>query len=370
MKIVFIPSLPYTYRDHKRLGVELFLEKGYDVEVMDIHKVLIPGYKEKVNIEYFTFEKHWEPNNIEEIVERCKKLSENDFIFFYINEVTILHKIQEKAKAKFITFIGGSIPISSVYCKKLLHYKLQFKNLIKNLLPKYKIKPFSTDYFISGSPKDELIFPYLINKNTKVYKSNSRDYNLCLKSEPFQTINKYCVFLDTDVIDASDYILSKEGKKDNLDNYLRKIISFFKLIEKKFMVSVIISAHPKSRIYKNKTELEGIKIVHGKSVELVQGSEFVINEGTTAISYAIFFQKPIIFFTFKEIDFFYEYTCTFAKELKKAIINIDKLDFDLFQKELLNFTYYDYYKNQYLTYFDAKQDTFEMVEKEIFQKNA
>ncbi|MBE0497530.1 MAG: hypothetical protein IBX45_14025 [Campylobacterales bacterium] len=366
MKILFIPNLPYTLRDHKRFGVEFFLSRGYGVEVMDVHKVLMPGYKEKVNIEYYTFDKHWEPKDESEIIERVKKLSEEDIIFFYGNEVRILHVMKFHTKAKFMTYVGGSIPTSTVFCSKVLYFKLQFKKFIKSLIPKYRIKPFSTDYFVSGSPKDELVFPYLIGKNTKIYQSNSRDYNLCLKSKPFASDEKYCVFLDTDALDASDYVLFGEDKKGDFDAYFKKLIGFFGWVEREFGVKVIISAHPKSRIYKDKNEIQGIKVVHEKSVELVQGSEFVITEGTTAISYGVFFKKPLIIFTFKEISFFHEHCCTFAKELNKAIVNIDNLDKKIFLRELENTSGYDYYKFNYLTYKDERTDTFEMIEKELF----
>lgn len=74
MKIIFIPNLPYTYRDHQRFGVEYFLKRGYDVEVMDVHHILLPGYKEKVNIDYWTFDKHYEPQKINELIAKYSKL--------------------------------------------------------------------------------------------------------------------------------------------------------------------------------------------------------------------------------------------------------------------------------------------------------
>ena len=92
MKIVFIPNLPYTYRDHKRFGAEYFINKGYDVEVMDIHNVLIPGYKEKVDIEYFKFENHWEPKSEEDILQRVKELTK------YVDTKEDLEQVEEMMK--------------------------------------------------------------------------------------------------------------------------------------------------------------------------------------------------------------------------------------------------------------------------------
>lgn len=369
MKIVFIPNLPYTYRDHKRFGVEYFIDKGYDIEVMDVHNILIPGYKDKIKIEYYTFEKHWEPESVEEIIENVKKLSKNDYIFFYIagyDAIKLLNKMKVNSQASFITYVGGSIPITTVHCTFFDYLKTNIKKFIKKFIPKYRLK-FDTDYYVSGAPNDEIIFSNLITEKTKIIKSNSRDYNLCLKSNLYRNKKKYCVFLDTDIIDASDYVLFGSDAIKDVETYLKKLVKFFQWVEKEYNLDVIIAAHPKSRIYKNKNVLEGFKIVHGKSAELVHGSEFVINEGTTAVSYAIFFNKPLIFFTFREIDFFNHHLCAFTKELRKEIIDIDKICKYEFDKELKNKARYKYYKNNYLTYEDKNIDTFQMIEKEIFK---
>ena len=369
MKIIFIPNLPYTYRDHQRFGVEYFLLAGYDVEVMDAHKILVPGYKEKVPIDYWTFDHYYEVSSTQEAINRVKNLSTDDYIFFYGNGNELIHfltQLQQNSSAKFITYVGGSIPISFNYCNILKKIVLTIKVTLKRLIPKYRTLKFNTDFFVSGSPKDELMFPSLIGKKTKIIRSNSRDYNLCLETKPYPHERSYCVFLDTDVIDASDYILFKDKTEKNIDIYQKKISDFFRWIEKEFNIDVIISAHPKSRIYKDSNDFHGFKVVHGKSAELVCGSAFVLNEGTTAVSFAVFFNKPLIFFTFKEIEFFYEYCCVFSKEFKKSIIDIDYIDKPLFESELKNNSGYLDYKNNFLTYTDEKITTFKLIEKELY----
>lgn len=368
MKILFIPNLPYTYRDHQRFGVEYFLAKGYDVEVMDVHHILLPGYKEKVNIDYWTFDKHYEPRDINEVIDRVKQLDQNDFIFFYIagnDAVYLLNTLKANTSAKFMTYVGGSIPVSTVFCRYTSMLKNALIHIVKALIPKYKDIPFETDFFISGSPKDEKIYPYLIGKKTKLIKSNSRDYDLCLATVGYEYEKPYCVFLDTDVIDASDYVIFGDDPAKDSQAYLNKIIRFFKWIEEKFVIDVIIAAHPKSRLFYGKDTIDGIKIVHQQSASLVKNSQFVLTEGTTAISYAVFFKKPIVFFTFELIHFFYEHCCSFAKELDKKMINIDHLDVEeekLIQDELQNTKKYDYYKTTYLTYSNTAVSTFETID--------
>jgi len=363
LKIVFIPNLPYTYRDHERFGVKYFIDKGYDVEVLDIHKILIPGYKEKVKIDYWTFDLHIEVENKCDLLNKIKSLKANDFIFFYIaggDANILLHEMRKVTKAKFITYMGGSIPDSTEPCGIVNNMKLFMYMLIRKIMIK---KVFSTDYYVSGSKKDEIIFSDLIGKKTKVIQSHSRDYNLCLSTKGYKHDAPYCVFLDTDVINASDYELFDIKAEKNIENYLKKLIIFFKWIEENFRVDVIIAAHPKSRIYLHKDNIDGIKIVHSQSSALVKNSEFVINEGTTAVSYAIFFKKPLFFFTLSEISFF-QHTCSFAKALDKNIINIDRVTFSTYKEivnELKNYQSYEKYKKNYLTYADNKISTFDLI---------
>lgn len=367
MKIIVIPNFGYTERDHKRFGVEYLQDSGIDTYVMDVTSVLHPGKQEKIKIDYFRCKNYIELFALEEVLNFVKQLNSDDYILFYIADSKFLNLLKKNTSAKFITYVGGSIPSSTTFCNFYDKLKFYAKKIIKNFLKKYKIENFNTDFFISGSPKDEKIFPFLIGPNTKLVKSNSRDYNLCLGTNPFFYEKKYCVYLDTDVIDAADYTILDMDVKTNKELYFKTLIGFFKWIEDHFKIEVIISAHPSSRIYKDKKEIEGIKIIHGQSNSLVKGSEFVINEGTTAISYAIFFNKPLIFFTFREIDFFYKYVCAFAKELNKHIINVDDLDLKLFQQELHNVDKFNYYKFTYLTYDDTKEDTFGMLKREILE---
>ena len=340
------------------------MDLGYEVEVLDVHNILLPGYKERVKIDYWTFESHVEIKNKKELFEKIQLLDSNVFIFFYIagkEAEQLLCSMREHTKAKFITYVGGSIPITTEPCSQLKSIEFAAKRIIKKII---KRKVFETDYYVSGSKKDEIIFESLIGKNTKIIKSHSRDYNLSLSTIGYKMDKPYCVFLDTDVMNASDYQIESVEVDATIEEYLSKLIVFFKWVEKNFSCCVIIAAHPKSRVYLGKDQIEGIVIVHGKSSELVKHAKFVMNEGSTAVSYAILFNKPMFFFTSNEISFF-KHTCSFAKSLGKNIINIDFLSEKTkikIKNELKNTDEYEVYQQNYLTYSNNKVNTFEMLD--------
>lgn len=372
MRIVFMPMLPLTQRDYEFLGIKYFRENGYDVSVLETHQLLLPEYENEVQLNYFSFENYIKPNSINELLKFIKNLSSVDFIFFYLaskDGVKLLNQIKNSSNVKFITYVSGSIPGTSSPCG--------IKNIVKRKLMPYirgiqyflGIGTFQTDYYFTGAPKDELIYPYLKTHKTKHIKLHSRDYERCLNIEAYKSEQPYCLFLDTDVVNASDYeLFGIKINENDSKNYHIKLIKYFKWIENRFNLKVIISAHPKSRVYKDLNDYFGFRVVHDKSPELVKGCEFVINEGTTAVSFPIYFGKSIVFFTMNEISFFYNYACSYTKALKKSMLKVDTLNEDLFEQmklELQNKIGYEYYKYNYLTYKDTDLCNFELINNEL-----
>ncbi|WP_372998856.1 hypothetical protein [Sulfurimonas sp.] len=373
-RIVFIPLLPLIERDYKYLGINYFKERGFDVSILETHQFLLPGYKEAVNIKYAKFDNIYEPETLNDLFKFINNLSENDYIFSFGTTpegVKLLNKMRINTNAKFVTYVSGSIPLTSAPCGVLNNLKRAIAPVLRKFLFRYGIGTFESDIYITGAPKDELVYPFLAGPKTKKIHGHGRDYEMCMTTNSYSN-KPYCVFLDTDVINASDSVIFKDifGKDEdkNIIDYQKKLVNFFKWIEKNMSVEIIISAHPKSRIFLNKETFHGYKIVFDSSPSLVKSSEFVINEGSSAIMFAIYFNKPILFFTMKEISFFYDFPCSFTKALNKKIIPIDDLNslkIEDIKDELNNKRKYNYYKYNYLTYENDLESVFKIIEDEL-----
>lgn len=355
MKIVVLPNLPYTYRDHLRFGVKELLEKGYMVDVLDVHHILHPGYKTSVNIEYFTFDSHYEPLTKEDLLQNVQMLDKEDLILSYLgsNAVQLMKEIKKHTDARIAMYLGGAIPLKGI--------TFDIPEVLPQSSEEYLFEP---DLLISGSPAELMINQFVKVGNAQFIRSNSRDYNLCLSVKGYQHDKQYCVYLDTDLIDASDYVLFGKSVEADISMYMEKLFRFFTWIEETYKIDVIIAAHPKSRVYQGKSMVNGFKVEHFQSAELVKNSEFVLNEGTTSVSFAVFFNKPLIFFNFQEILFF-EHCFSISKELGKQIIDLDDFDETMFQQELSNKSGYKSYKLKYLTYDDTNIGTFDQLDKLI-----
>ncbi|MDE2223586.1 MAG: hypothetical protein KGK03_11010, partial [Candidatus Omnitrophica bacterium] len=105
---------------------------------------------------------------------------------------------------------------------------------------------------------------------------------------------KICIFIDDAQIFSYDYDVLRMKKMDG-QRYLDKMNSLFNRIEKETGLDIVIAAHPASRYEEYPGAFKGRKIIKGKTIELVAKCRLVIEHSSTAISYAIFFNKPVLF---------------------------------------------------------------------------
>ena len=118
-------------------------------------------------------------------------------------------------------------------------------------------------------------------------------------------------------------------------------------------MEVIIAAHPKSA-YDN-CAFGQRKIINGATNELIKDSRFVILHDSTAVSYAVLYEKPMMFVFQQSVDVFrfdsnYSSIIAFHKELGGELINIDNInDLDVLSIPIVDKEKYNLYKYEYLT---------------------
>ena len=146
------------------------------------------------------------------------------------------------------------------------------------------------------------------------------------------------------------------GKKTYMTNevWYPSLVRFFDELEKLSNVTVEIAAHPKTS-HQSKPPYFGFRnVYYGKSREMVSESDFVITRGSTAISYAVIYKKPVIFIysnQMKEGKLAMASTNRMSELLGTQPVNIDeKLTKESLKKLLeVNESCYQDYKNNYLT---------------------
>jgi len=244
-----------------------------------------------------------------------------------------------------------------------------YKNILKfnhftfnQLLQKFYEKFYELSYLNLN-----LIQPYSINfyagnqsKKTRVNAKKNVPINLCDYDQYVKVKNdikegeeakKYAVFLDINLPyqrDLSYLNLPKIEPK----LYFDALNAFFIKIEEKFNISVVISSHPKSN-YAKRTFLNR-RIIKLDTASLVKNSSFVISHHSTSISYAVLFNKPILFIYTNEMIRLYrkniiEEINYIANFFKLDPVNIDNISDCEILIPKINTNKYIEYKYKYIT---------------------
>jgi len=216
-------------------------------------------------------------------------------------------------------------------------------------------------YFLFGGNKAKSNF-ILIGKKTKIVKVNSLNYSNYLSVKESKNDFKgkeYFVFLDQNIVKSSDSSFRNESFEYDVQSYYRNLNELFKSIENYFNVKIIISLHPKANDKNFTLFFKKYKIVRlPSSIELIKHSKGVITSYSTAIDFAILYNKPIIMFTNNEINLYkYPIIEAFSKYLDISVVNIDN-KYNLRKEDVVNKANYGKYISDFLVNESDKSLTF------------
>jgi hypothetical protein len=114
--------------------------------------------------------------------------------------------------------------------------------------------------------------------------------------------SKYCVFLDQMLATHCDFGKTISTSPVTAEKYFSSLKRFFNLIEAKLGMPVIIAASPRAN-YDTTPEIFGHRsIIQDETLELVANSDLVLIHSSTAVSFAILYDKPILVIKTNEMD--------------------------------------------------------------------
>lgn len=284
--------------------------------------------------------------------------------------------VQNKLGFNSVTYDNSGVPL--IWTKNI---KKTIKYTIRNILKRFYILVFNftqayPNYCIYAGNEKERNKKYFskIKKKTKFLAGNSWDYNNILLNidSPFDQTKiskKKAVLLDgAGPMFGSDDIAI--GKKTFLtvNKWYPSLNRFLNKLEKKTNLEVEIAAHPKTFYKKNDKTFGGRNIIYGKTLELVRNSDFVITRQSTAISYAIFFKKPVIFIYSNELkkdSLAMAGVSKISKLLNTSPINIDENLEDISKYLIVDKFCYEAYVKNYLTSTNNSKTNAQILLKDI-----
>lgn len=361
LKVIYFYYLPLT----KKLEDDFYLKElnnnGVNTEYWDITNLYfrdlkIPDTINRSYIRYF--------DNLKQFNDAVGEEEINNTIFIPLiswgwREVKIF-RVLTRHKCRIYSYCGGLLPN---YSRRTLETIISNLNihLFKKTL-RCELQRLATLYLKLGIIKrPDAVFTMgrmaalLQEKGSKIIPINHSDYDryMSVRDKTERLIGcRYCVFLDDYMAHHVDLRICNVKPIDPA-KYYDSLNKFFDAIEGRFLVKVVISAHPKSDYKDN--YFGGRKIYISKTNELAKDCEFAITSVSTSINYPILYKKPIVLYYTDDIKkkfaiiSSHTQTITMARVLDCSIYNIDHISGKDITVKNVNAEKYDAWKYTFLT---------------------
>lgn len=370
-RIIYFIESPLSQFDYERYGVKILLQNGFIVEFWDFTEFLYPQVLKYDKKNLLKSDKILRFNNLSSALIAIDNITERDFVIIHIGfsyKHLKIYKHLSKSKVKYLVTQLSNIPIVNIkkknYFLKLMKALLQPHKILNYFYTRipYKVFGIREADFVLAAGTNSKSNSYPIGKNTEFIWAHTYEYDQFLSNKNLQYSNnyeKYCVFIDQNIPFHVDFFYDGIVSICDPDEYYCKLESFFSYIENNFNMKVIIAAHPRSDVIVLKKYFREREITKGSTFFDIKNSSLVLSHYSTAILFAILFNKPILFLTNdsfidNELDL---NISNFAMVLGRSVINIDhdyKLDFT---KELLvNLEKYSIYIEHYVKKKDSPQE--------------
>lgn len=351
----------YRFRDFDWQRFEFdYLTPHVEIHVHELIDALTPEFgaayanqSELPNVLRFSSIRSWH--------KEFNKVSQNSLIFSFIHitsfKLLVLNILIKSSGSKIVAFRTGGVPVSSL---RLDPNKRDLPQSIKNSLHFVRrnlLRIVRPDFVVVGGSEELLRVKRDFPKSVKVVLANSSDFSNRIRlAEINQDVKKISVYLDTGFPGfPRDEVLEKTIEYVRAEEWYPKLNLFFEEVETSLDTKVNISIHPK-HIGRDHQPLFGERAtIGGQTAELVSQCELVIATNSTAISYAVAFNKPLILVTCDSIEQ--------AQQLKKfeirscsvetgaTIFNIDReySEHEIRAALVIDHEKYESYKQKYLT---------------------
>ena len=324
--MLILISWPFNNRAYTRLGIDTLEANKVEFKILNLFELLYPESKECsfdriVHENEITIQSLWELKNY---------FKKDEIILNYLN-------IKRKTLKVFLllsAFRVNYISISNMPIPSKKNQKLKILNFFLH----------ESKYGAVVQRKEE----YPFSRRTKFIYIHSIDYDTMIrferKSQDRIVKENYIVFLDQNLPFHLDFKRNNTKPYVTAEKYYTSLNNYFDYLEKKLNKKVVIASHPNSdgKKYFNKI------CIKDNTINLIKYSDSVLIHCSTALSFAIIYNKPISMIVTDEIvsskmQIFNKFL---SKELAIPMINIDKSREINFVESNENFLQY---KSKYIT---------------------
>jgi hypothetical protein len=359
----------------KRLGGEVFRNNNIEVSIYDFSKLFKPEmYSQHIDdkkVFYYGYNHHLFETESDALLAINKLNKETTLVIDDgILGTKIFRTEFSKTGVQFGVQILTAFPFgiqSRPMIDKLLYYfkKEKIKTLKKVLIKLFKINStdkYPTPNFCIASGKKSIKMykkKYNITTNTKIVWAHNFDYDryLMLNEVSSNVESNGIVYLDQGIgLNQDEKLMKKEGLAVP-DLPYQKINLFFDNLEHATGYEIVIALHPRMPIEEAKIRFNKRKVIHNKTLEMINSCSLVLGHWSTSIQFAVIMKKPLILLTSDSFieDGFHHNIDAYAKELCQDIHNIDCKVSNALIDNIFDYddvAYDNYFKN-YIKYSDC-----------------
>ncbi|MBI1202272.1 MAG: hypothetical protein GC182_07155 [Rhodopseudomonas sp.] len=320
--VIFTESL-FTKRDWDRFGCADFVAAGYDVVCIEIGHLFGSKSGTLGRGDFTSIPEAVVPADLAALDAFLRLIADADLVFMQVSlsqRTRGFFRMLKVRNVQYCVATMGPIPTSRMRSFKSA---LSLSNYLKLRTEDFRsifywlgklgrqILSEGTDYFRLQPPKvwltsgtrslsHYLHWPQLWR--ARPVPVASYDYKIARSCQrQGSPAGRTAVFLDEAYADHPDYdILDQKSPVDG-NRYWTSLEKLFQAVEKETGLTVIIAPHPKSSGVPAQIEPRRWIKDHS-SAELVRDSELALCHSSTAVSFAVYFRKPVIFLTTDQIE--------------------------------------------------------------------
>lgn len=336
LKVVYISYMHLSDKVSCDWYIDFLFENGVDVEYWDVTEIIFGmSVGKSKDASYVRV-----PEDLFQIEDWLRKRQNGHVqyvvILSYDGRSAELYRLLSKYSCRTLHISWGWLPIrrhSSGWGRQLYGWLWKPGDLLSRVFGKAKAYAYLKLGFIG---RYDVVFAAgecaynAAQFARKVVPVNLVDYDHhadMVKQNEKVLKKKSAVFLDVNFPYHSD--LKAVGLPClQPSKYYASLRRFFTRVEHETGVEVVIAAHPKSSY--DFEIFGGRRVYRGMTASLVRDSDFVISHHSTAISYAVLDEKPIVFIYTDEMEEIYSntfvsYIRDFSEFLDAPFWNIDAM---------------------------------------------
>ncbi|MEA5088413.1 hypothetical protein [Solidesulfovibrio sp.] len=329
--LVILTEYPWGQRDYERFGVPVFLANGLSTEVWDLTSL--------ARSDMAACPSSLPARRIASLAELRRALSSLpagrvlllSFIAASVQTWPILRTLSRTRLPYLViksAFMSSIPPQLTNLWRRIVSLRPQpiLDHLFSLFNPRLLgIAPPRFAFVAGGSQARKLAAHY--GPDTEILCAHTLDYDIYLQCRdlPRNGTGSTAVFLDGYLPYHPDCQRLGVAPYVTAEQYYPLLNRFFEALERRSGLRVVIAAHPRSHYEEHEECFPGREIVKGRTAELVRDAGLVMLHASTAVNFAVLFNKPMLFLTSDALapTPWGRYTQSVAAELDQTPLNMD-----------------------------------------------